>query len=84
VLIFCNLGAINIPGVYILLLGKMLMKTRKILFLHYFLVDFFLGLLLIVYAPKLAQLLGVPKNELAFYPNILGAVFIVVAYTWQS
>jgi len=54
-------------------------RTRKILLLIDSIVNFILGLLLILYSPKLAQFFGVPIIESAFYPNILGGVFIGIA-----
>jgi hypothetical protein len=55
------------------------MRTRKILLLIDSIVNFILGLLLILYSPKLAQFLGMPLIESAFYPNILGGEFIGIA-----
>lgn len=52
------------------------MRTRKTLLLLDSIVNFILGLLLIAYSVKLAQLIGVPVVESKFYPNILGGVFI--------
>ena len=39
-------------------------------------INLVLGVLLLVYSPGLVEVLGVPVSENAFYPNILGAVFI--------
>ena len=39
-------------------------------------INFLLGVLLIIFSPKLVNLLGVPVSSTNFYPNILGAIFI--------
>ena len=38
-----------------------------------------LGALLLLFSPILVESLGVPEAQNAFYPNILGAVFIAIA-----
>jgi hypothetical protein len=55
------------------------MKTRKTLLLLDSFINFILGLLLIAYSSRLADFLGVPIIESAFYPNILGGVLIGIA-----
>ena len=40
------------------------------------LINFVLGILLLFFSPVLAEWLGIPSSSTAFYPNILGAVFI--------
>lgn len=39
-------------------------------------INFILGVLLLLFSPVLAGWLGIPSSPTAFYPNILGAVFI--------
>jgi MFS family permease len=52
------------------------MKTRRVALLIDAVINFILGVLLLAYSPDLANLLGVPITESAFYPNLLGAIFI--------
>ena len=49
------------------------MKT--VLFIDAF-INFVLGILLLLFSPVMAGWLGIPPSSTAFYPNILGAVFI--------
>jgi len=39
-------------------------------------INFLLGVLLLLFSPPLVAWLGVPASSTSFYPNILGAVFI--------
>lgn len=39
-------------------------------------INFILGVLLLFFSPRLADFLGVPSSSTAFYPSILGAIFI--------
>ncbi len=39
-------------------------------------INFVLGILLLLFSPRIVDFLGVPSSTSAFYPNILGAVFI--------
>jgi hypothetical protein len=57
----------------------MKMKPRKLILLIDFIINLFLGVLLLAYSNKLAEYLGVPKAESSFYPNILGGVFVGIA-----
>lgn len=43
------------------------------------LVNFFLGLLLVVFPSEIFELIGLPVTDHAFYPSILGAVLIGIA-----
>ncbi len=54
-------------------------------------INFALGLLLLVFPPSVVYTLGVPASSTNFYPNILGAVFIgitiallIAAYARES
>lgn len=40
------------------------------------LINFVLGVLLLIFSPAIASWLGVPTSSTNFYPNILGAIFI--------
>lgn len=42
-------------------------------------ISFILGILLLLFSPILIEWLGIPSSSTAFYPNILGAVFIGIA-----
>ena len=42
-------------------------------------INLILGVLLVVFNPKMIHLLGVPPAEQSFYPTILGAVLIGIA-----
>ena len=55
------------------------MKPQKLILLIDFIINLFLGVLLLAYSNKLAEYLGVPKAESSFYPNILGGVFVGIA-----
>jgi len=55
------------------------MKTQKVILLIDFIINLILGILLLAYSKKLAEYLGVPEIESAFYPNILGGIFIGIA-----
>ena len=55
------------------------MKTQKVILLIDFIINLMLGILLLAYSNKLAVYLGVPKVESAFYPNILGGIFVGIA-----
>lgn len=39
-------------------------------------INFVLGLLLLLFSPTIVNWLGVPPSSTSFYPNILGAIFI--------
>lgn len=39
-------------------------------------INFVLGVLLLVFSPTIVSLLGVPPSSTRFYPNILGAIFV--------
>lgn len=39
-------------------------------------INFLLGVLLLVFSPSIVNWLGVPPSSTGFYPNILGAIFI--------
>ncbi len=39
-------------------------------------INLILGVLLIVFPPSIVEFLGVPAAASAFYPNILGAIFV--------
>jgi len=49
------------------------MKTRIILFIDA-VINFGLGILLLIFTPGIIEFLGIPSTGLNFYPNILGAV----------
>ena len=59
--------------------GHNIMKKRNALLLIDAGVNLILGLLLIAYSTRLAEILGVPITEQAFYPSILGAVLVGIA-----
>lgn len=40
------------------------------------LINLLLGILLILFPPSIVELLGMPPSATAFYPNILGAIFV--------
>jgi hypothetical protein len=42
-------------------------------------INFLLGMLLLLFSPTIVGLLGVPQSSTSFYPNILGAVFVGIA-----
>lgn len=42
-------------------------------------IDVVLGILLLAFNPGLAEFLGLPPSSTAFYPSILGAVFVGIA-----
>jgi len=48
----------------------------KIILLIDALINFALGILLIIFSPAIANWLGIPLSSTSFYPNILGAIFI--------
>lgn len=54
-------------------------KSQKIILLIDGIINLILGILLLVYTKELANLLGVPKAESSFYPNILGGIFVGIA-----
>ncbi len=56
------------------------MKTRRVALLIDAVINFILGVLLLAYSSDLANLLGVPVVESAFYPNLLGAIFIGITF----
>ena len=39
-------------------------------------INFVLGVLLLLFTPTIATWLGVPQSSTSFYPNLLGAIFI--------
>jgi hypothetical protein len=53
--------------------------SGKILLVVDGVVNLGLGVLLLLYSPALAKAVGVPLTDSAFYPNILGAVFVGIA-----
>ncbi len=55
------------------------MKTQNVILLVDCIINLILGILLLAYTSELALFLGVPKVESAFYPNILGGVFVGIA-----
>lgn len=40
------------------------------------LINFVIGVLLLIFSPAIVSWLGVPSSSTNFYPNILGAIFI--------
>ena len=50
------------------------MKTGKTLILIDALINFFLGIILLIYSQPVIDFFGIPFSENRFYPNILGAV----------
>jgi hypothetical protein len=48
----------------------------KIILLVDALINFALGVLLVIFSPAIANRLGIPLSSTSFYPNILGAIFI--------
>ena len=48
----------------------------KIILIIDAIINFLLGVLLIIFSPDIVSWLGIPESSTAFYPNILGAVFI--------
>ena len=56
------------------------MKTRRVALLIDAVINFILGILLLAYSTDLARFLGVPVANSAFYPNLLGAVFIGITF----
>ncbi len=42
-------------------------------------INFILGVLLLLFPPQIVNWLGVPTSPSAFYPNILGAIFIGIS-----
>lgn len=48
----------------------------KIILLVDALINFALGVLLLIFSPAIANWLGIPLSSTSFYPNILGAIFI--------
>lgn len=50
------------------------MKTGKTLILIDALINFFLGIILLIYSRPVIDFFGIPFSENRFYPNILGAV----------
>ena len=54
------------------------MKKNKLLLIDA-VINFILGILLLIFTKPLIDFLGVPYSELHFYPNILGAVLIGIA-----
>ncbi len=57
------------------------MKKRRFALLIDAFINLILGVLLLAYSADLANFLGVPYDHSAFYPNILGAVFIGITFT---
>ena len=54
------------------------MKKNKLLLIDA-VINFILGILLLIFTKPLIDFLGVPYSEQHFYPNILGAVLIGIA-----
>jgi hypothetical protein len=50
--------------------------TMKIILMIDALINFVLGVLLLLFSPGIVAWLGVPPSSTNFYPNILGAIFI--------
>ena len=50
------------------------MKTGKTLILIDAIINFFLGIILLIYSQPVIDFFGIPFSENRFYPNILGAV----------
>jgi hypothetical protein len=50
--------------------------TMKVILIIDAVINFALGVLLLLFSPTIVSLLGVPPSSTSFYPNILGAVFI--------
>lgn len=48
----------------------------KVILLIDALINFALGVLLLIFSPATADWLGIPLSSTSFYPNILGAIFI--------
>ena len=59
--------------------------TRKILLLIDSVINFALGILLIIFPASVARWMGLPIPDTHFYVNILGAVFIgiALALVWE-
>ena len=55
------------------------MTNRNYILLFDGIINFILGILLVLYSEDLAGFLGIPNVESSFYPNILGGVFIGIA-----
>ena len=53
---------------------------KKITLLIDAMINLILGILLLIFNPKLASYLGVPNSNTNFYPNILGGVFIGITF----
>lgn len=50
------------------------MKPSKAILIVDAAINLILGFLLLIFSPRIVQLLGVPATEQSFYPNILGGV----------
>jgi hypothetical protein len=50
------------------------MKPSKAILIVDAAINLILGFLLLIFSPRIVQLLGVPTTEQSFYPNILGGV----------
>ena len=56
------------------------MNKRRIALSIDAVINLILGVLLLAYSADLAKFLGVPVVESAFYPNLLGAIFIGITF----
>lgn len=54
------------------------MKKHRLLLLDA-LINFILGIVLIIFSSNIVHALGIPGSSTGFYPNILGAVFVGIA-----
>jgi len=52
------------------------MKPPKRILLIDAIINLFLGIILLIFSPKVIELLGIPAVEHYFYPNILGGVLV--------
>ena len=55
------------------------MKTPLILLIDA-IINFVLGILLLLFSKKLTGILGIPPTDQYFYPNILGAVLVGIGF----
>ena len=55
------------------------MKTPLILLIDA-IINFVLGILLLLFSKKLTSILGIPPSDQYFYPNILGAILVGIGF----
>ena len=55
------------------------MKTPLILLIDA-IINFVLGILLLLFSKKLTSILGIPPTDQYFYPNILGAILVGIGF----